>query len=684
MLRGVSMTTKVSVIIPVYNVEKYLHECMNSVVHQTLRDIEIICVDDKSTDGSLDILREFEAKDARIQVICLDKNSGQSVARNVGLEKAKGEYVQFVDSDDWITENTLEALYHESKCKDLDIIYFDANTVYEDEKLKRSQKRFKDYYRREFDYTTPKPGKRLFVDFIKNNHYRVSPCMQMLRLSFLKKHDIAFYKGILHEDELFTFSTLLLAERTAHVSQPFYQRRVRDESTMTGRKEFDKSYGYFISLRECLSSKTVAELTGSDEIEAVKTWATRLQRSALRQVEKMPLVELDKNIRNLSCIDQMGYLLFVRNVRLGPPSFIFSRSFWQRVHGNLSRKFLKAKIKLSILKENTTGYRTRRRYKASFEESWKTNKKEIPPDLIAVSIIVPIYNSAKYLDQCVDMLETQTLKQIEVIFVDNGSTDDSLEILERRKSGNLNMSILQEKIQGAGNARNVGFDHSVGEYVLFLDSDDIFDKKLCERAYAYAKFTDAEIVLFKANRINVQTNVMEPMNWVLSRKYIPKGKAVFSAKDAEDDIFRLTVSCPWSKLFRREFIVEHNLRFQNLINTNDVLFVRLALASANKISTLQETLVTYRFNETTSTQGIKHLHPTEFYKAFAELRKELIARGLFDTVQQGFSEMVQRESMHHLSTVSTEEAKSQIQKLLLSEEYGELISENNASGVIYD
>ena len=92
--------TKVSVIIPVYNAEKYLRQCLDSVVNQTLRDIEIICVDDGSTDGSIEILREYEQKDSRVKVLC-QKNQYAGVARNNGLSHASGEYVFFMDSDDY-------------------------------------------------------------------------------------------------------------------------------------------------------------------------------------------------------------------------------------------------------------------------------------------------------------------------------------------------------------------------------------------------------------------------------------------------------------------------------------------------------------------------------------------------------------------------------------------------------
>ena len=114
---------KVSVIVPVYNVEKYLKDCLDSVVNQTLEDIEIICVNDGSTDNSLAILEEYAEKDSRIKIIT-QENKGLGGARNTGLYHANGEYISFIDSDDWIELNTFEELYNMSKNLDLDMLMF--------------------------------------------------------------------------------------------------------------------------------------------------------------------------------------------------------------------------------------------------------------------------------------------------------------------------------------------------------------------------------------------------------------------------------------------------------------------------------------------------------------------------------------------------------------------------------
>src|SRR5699024_8084583 len=115
---------KVSIIVPVYNVEKYLKQALESAVNQTLNDIEIICIDDCSTDNSLNILKEYQLKDNRIKIIEQKENKGQGVARNLGLNIAEGEYIMFLDPDDWLELNACEIAYNQISKNKNDIVFF--------------------------------------------------------------------------------------------------------------------------------------------------------------------------------------------------------------------------------------------------------------------------------------------------------------------------------------------------------------------------------------------------------------------------------------------------------------------------------------------------------------------------------------------------------------------------------
>ena len=123
------MNAKISVIIPIYNVEKYLHQCLNSVINQTLKDIEIVCVEDCSTDDSAKILKEYARKDSRIVPIFHEKNRGCVVTRRDGVRKSTGEYILFLDSDDFLAGNACEKLYKKIKEKKVDILHFGSTVV---------------------------------------------------------------------------------------------------------------------------------------------------------------------------------------------------------------------------------------------------------------------------------------------------------------------------------------------------------------------------------------------------------------------------------------------------------------------------------------------------------------------------------------------------------------------------
>lgn len=137
---------KISVVVPVYNVAPYLARCLDSLVAQTLSDIEIICIDDKSTDNSLEILHEYENKYPQIHVIALDKNSGVATARNAGIDAARGEYLGFVDSDDYVDADFYEKLYATAKTTGADIVKSNAK-ITEYNKTKRFDDRHIDRIR---------------------------------------------------------------------------------------------------------------------------------------------------------------------------------------------------------------------------------------------------------------------------------------------------------------------------------------------------------------------------------------------------------------------------------------------------------------------------------------------------------------------------------------------------------
>ncbi len=241
---------KVSVIIPVYNTEPWLKECLESVLRQTMADFEVVCVDDGSTDRSGAVLREYAAKDARFSVIS-QNNKGQSAARNAGLNAARGTYIYFLDSDDYIEPDLLETACRKLDNKNLDIVFFDT-AVFGETGISRETVDTKNkYYTMHGDYSEVSKGEDLLFNFIKNGDFCSSVCKQIVRRGFLEEHQLRFYEGIINEDDLYTFKATALAGRAAYIHRVFFHRRLRKDSTMTKPVDFQSPYGYFVCIKEC-------------------------------------------------------------------------------------------------------------------------------------------------------------------------------------------------------------------------------------------------------------------------------------------------------------------------------------------------------------------------------------------------------------------------------------------------
>lgn len=214
---------KVSVIIPVYNVQDYLAECLESILNQTYTDFEILCIDDCSTDGSPIILEKYAKKDFRIKIFTNDKNEGQSYARNVGMEHAKGEFVLFVDADDMICQDLLEKCMAVSQGSDL--VCFDYKQVMGSSGTDVKQDR---YQISDGIYD----GREFWAEAVCKESIIIAPWSKLYRRDFLAHNQITFYNGIIYEDILFSFQCYVKAHKVYSLNEKLYIYRVRAQSTM--------------------------------------------------------------------------------------------------------------------------------------------------------------------------------------------------------------------------------------------------------------------------------------------------------------------------------------------------------------------------------------------------------------------------------------------------------------------
>lgn len=303
---------------------------------------------------------------------------------------------------------------------------------------------------------------------------------------------------------------------------------------------------------------------------------------------------------------------------------------------------------------------------------------------IKVSVIVTIYNAEKYLKECMDSIVNQTLKDIEIICVDDGSTDGSSEILKRYEEKYDNVKVIFQENAGAGRARNNGMSVARGEYLSFLDSDDFFELDMYELAYDKAKQDNADMVVFNSNQYFGETDEYKNINWTLRYKKIPP-YTPFMHRQMTDNIFKVFVGWAWDKLFKREFVDKHHLEFQEQRTSNDMLFVFSAVALADRITVVEEDkrLVHQRRNNQTSLSNTREKSWMCFYDALKALKERLVSENLYKEMEQDYINYALHFSLWNLDTLS-EPTYSILKEKLCTEWFAELGIEDKDSNYFYN
>lgn len=241
-----------------------------------------------------------------------------------------------------------------------------------------------------------------------------------------------------------------------------------------------------------------------------------------------------------------------------------------------------------------------------------------------VSIIVPVFNAASTIEETVQSVRIQSLSNFELISVDDGSVDTSPILLDNMAKSDVRVKVIHQKNSGPGVSRNVGIAAARGKYILFLDSDDLLASGMVlERALAKAEATNCDCLLAGARGLTADGKSGEMLKWCLRTDLAPSTD-VFEGKSVGLRLFFLAGTVPWSKLFRRDFIMHHKLRFPHLKRSEDFPFVQLALALSQRTTILDEPLVLHRTGVSESLESTKDETPCMFVDAerifFAELR----------------------------------------------------------------
>lgn len=549
----------ISVIIPVYNVEDYLHVCINSVLKQTYQNFEIICIDDASTDSSSEILDYFHRKDSRIKILKNDQNMGPGYSRNQGLKIAKGKYISFLDGDDWLSLDSFEKLVKQAENRKLDVLIFKNMFYSEDLKefiLDNSDINFIDNFKSKvFNH----------FDLNKEELFSIcnSSCNKLYLKSFLEKNNIKFTnKNLIHENYLFFFKVITSARRISVIDEYFYNKRNHNAAITNSKYEriFDDIEICNLILKIFLSNIQLYEY-------------------------------YKKELFNYLFVD------FLYN-KYRQSNLIYKKNFYKEIQ-NIYRNFIKyydlyedieSCIDSNILKE------------FKLQEIIKIIKN--PPK---ISIIVPVYNTEKELPNLLESIINQTIgfSNLEVIVIDDGSDDGSRNIIKKysRKYKNIVPIFLNENTSSPSKPRNIGIRYANSDYIIFQDSDDTFEWDACEWLYNCISEENSDIVGGMCNINNNGNKYVLNYDYmlpVLKQDNVDMGiiesKELFKYRlnTIDDNFLMLKDPNLKTKIIKKSLLFKENIYFPEDINGGeDAVVLFHALIKANGITFINKTICNY-------------------------------------------------------------------------------------------
>ncbi len=461
----------ITVGVPCYNVAPYLERCIRSLLEQTFDDFEIVAVDDGSTDDTGSLLDELARESVRMRVLHQD-NRGLGPARNRILEQARGEYVTFVDADDWLAPHCLETVHDRAVRDDLDILCFGFVRV--DSDSGREIARRQDYKGLRFD----RPGEIRQHAFA--GRINLMSCASLVRAALFHDHGLR-YPACLHEDLYVTPFLHLYAERHGYLDGELYFWLERPDSITrraVGRDHIDGMIGAFHEWETRLSREGRLD----DFRDAVVAALFRYISHLLRRIEA-------------SDVDRAALAAYLRDEAAAFPEL---RAYKHYLSPEEIQDYAKA-IEIidnghDAAAEMGNGLDT-----APAAEQGLTRTSGQP----AITVGVACYNAAPYLERCIGSLLEQTFDNFEIVAVDDGSTDRTGSILDEFARTSAKVRVFhQEDNEGPGPARNLILEQARGEYITFVDADDWLAPHCLEAVHDRALRDDLDILCFGFVRVD--------------------------------------------------------------------------------------------------------------------------------------------------------------------------------------
>ncbi len=257
--------------------------------------------------------------------------------------------------------------------------------------------------------------------------------------------------------------------------------------------------------------------------------------------------------------------------------------------------------------------------------------------MMNVSLVIPVYNAGKYLRKCLDSILAQTYADLEIVCVNDGSTDNSYEILKEYANIDRRVKVFSKENEGRGaaSARNLGLDNVTGEYVQFLDSDDFFEPDMVECLVAKAMETGADVVICRGQIFDDEKQCVTGKLSHPDLQYAPDGE-VFNWKDCPEYICEIADNYAWNKLFRRKLLVDNNLSFTPIPISDDQDISMIAPIVAERVAVIDRAFINYRTGTGTSQCDSQTRHPEAAYEGTYSVVKRLRKMGVYEDVKQSY------------------------------------------------
>ena len=629
------MAPKVSVVTPIYNVAPFLPKCLDSLIGQTLKDIEFICVNDGSTDNSLEILKEYAAKDDRIVII--DKpNGGYGHTMNRGIEAAHGEYIGIVESDDWVYANAFEELYklaeENGHC---DIVKANYNTFMDGGEPSLVEN------------FPPEMCGRLMSPLDDDGQKVINsiPAIwaAIYRKEFLDQKGIRFLEtpGASFQDTGFVFKSWIAADSFVLTHDAYLNYRVDNagSSVKSAAKvlfvcdEFASIEQFLDTMperREKLYARVLAKKFDTycwnyDRI----AWEFRrdfLYRIASEFAEPLWLGQIDPTVFRAGEYERLCAIV-------NDPNLVYQSD----LGGSKSRTL--AKVPRVVAKTVGNGVGAVSNAIGTLRKKVTSEPEPQSHEDVKVSIVVPVYNSEKYLKKTLESLLGQTHKNLEVICVNDGSKDSSLSILEQFAAKDARLVVVDKVNEGPSKARNIGIEHVTGDYLCFVDSDDFISRSAIAQLVNAAETNDAEVVIYGINEYRDDTHIYHSMGHAVVRGVIPV-QTVFDPREI-NNFFANMVGFTANKMYRMSYFAPLGIRFLAIGAHEDMPFTYAAVAAAHRVYYLDKPLYHYRRARAEGSRSDDTEKQFEYMlKALECMQSELERLDILKDYQQSFDNYV--------------------------------------------